>query len=372
MKFPQLYGGQFMALRQEMAKQAMTPQDVTTSRPTESGDMIQSDAAGNTRVVHPTGLTFGAKPMMVWGADGQPHMVAGTNYNVVYSGPGGGYQQGPDGKVEAFSNPNAGPIPAGTVASSTPGGGSQITAIPGSQPRPLTDPQARAAAGILPSDRNAYAMGPDGKVVKVADNPYGPTQIQSVHDNFWGSDETKKYQEAYSAFSGLSNALGNATKNNGPLDQAAIDSFLRGINPGMGARNSTVQMVMDHFGLPAEVQGKVSSLFGNGFVTPQSLQQMIQITHDYAQAHGAAAQARATSDAKMVSPYGYGATDLAEDLPQLGAVPTVHFGASSPNGSGSPSGPNGNSAAPGVGGGNRPTPDRSALEAEARRRGLIR
>ena len=275
------------------------------------------------RTMHP----LDAPKDMMWGPDGRAVPVPGTQYQTVASGPGGATQADPFGKLASVNNPNAGPIPAGMMASNGPNGPS-LQAMAGAEPRPLTDPAERAKVGILPSDHNAYAVGPDGKVSKVADNPYGPKEIQSVHDNFWGSDESKKYQEAYSAYTGLTTALGNANKNGGPLDQAALDSFLRGINPGMGARNSTVQMVMNHFGLPEELKGHLSSLFGNGFITPQILQQLVQVTHDYAQSHYGAAMTRAQADARMVAPYGYGSQDLAEDLPQLGSVPTVRFGGS--------------------------------------------
>lgn len=323
---------------------------------------------------------------MMWGPNGQAVPVPGTAYQTVSSGPAGVAQSDPFGQYHATSNPNAGPIPAGMMASNGPNG-AQLSPMAGSQPRPLTSPQDRAAAGILPSDRNAYAMGPDGNVKKVADNPYGPKEIQSVHDNFWGSDETKKAQEAYSAYTGFKTALGNSVKNNGPLDQAAVDSFLRGINPGMGARNSTVQMVMDHFGWPDELKGKVSNIVGNGFVTPENLGQMMQIGHDYALAHQNAAQARSAADVKMVAPYGYGPADLAEDLPSLGPVPQIHFGGAGPGSGVQP--PNG--AQPANGGANRlfpstlpgqasapgagpapGTPAHNALLEEARRRGLIR
>lgn len=283
------------------------------------------------------------KDMMWQGGRAVP--VPGTAYQDVQGAPNAYTQRGPDGQIHVTGNPAYGAVPAGTVlGQGGPNGqGASVTPMGGTQPRPLTSLQDRAAAGIQPSDRNAYAVGPDGKVVKIADAPYGPTQIQSVHDNFWGSDETKKAQEAYSAFTGLTTALKSATGNSGPLDQAAIDSFLRGINPGMGARNSTVQMVMEHFGLPQELQGKISGLVGTGFVTPQSLQQMLQITHDYALAHQNAAATRAQSDAQMVKPYGYGAGDLAESLPTLGPVPTVQFGVQPGN---APAGPGSVSPAP--------------------------
>lgn len=315
---------------------------------------------------------------MMWGPNGQAVAIPGMQYQNVSAGPGGAVQTDPFGQYHATSNPNSGAIPPGmTIVQGA--NGPQLVHM-GDAPRPLITPADRAAQGISPADRNTYVFNPvTQRAEKTADNPYGPKEIQSVHDNFWGSDETKKSQEAYSAFTGLTGALRNATGNNGPLDQAAIDSFLRGINPGMGARNSTVQMVMDHFGLPQEIQGKISSLTGGGFVTPKSLQQMVQVTHDYALAHQNSAQARAAADAKMVAPYGYGASDLSEDLPTLGPVPNINFSGGGNGGGVQP--PNGYQ--PPNGGGNRLFPstlpnqagapaERAALEAEARRRGLIR
>lgn len=271
-----------------------------------------------------------------WGPNGQA--ISETPFTDV-NGPAGTIaQRGPDNQLHIQADPSHGAIPEGyqltpnglqPLGASAQGGQPGPNAPPAQglsvAPRPMTDLKERAAWGIPASDHNAYMMTLKGPV-KSADAPFGPKDLQTVHDNFWGSDETKKSQEGYSAYTGLTNALQNATGNNGPLDQAALDSFLRGINPGMGARNSTVQMVMSHFGLPAEIQGKIMSLTGGGFITPQSLQQMLQVTHDYALAHQQAAAARAQQDAQLVSPYGYGPSDLAESLPPIGALPKINFG----------------------------------------------
>lgn len=240
--------------------------------------------------------------------------------------------------------------------------------------------QTQTVGGFAPG--TVVDRDPSGKTTVVQAPQYGAQQVQSVHDNFWGSDETKKAQEAYSAYTGLTGALRGSVGNNGIIDQAAMDSFLRGINPGMGARNSTVQMVADHFGLPQEIIGKIDSLQGKGFITPQILQQMVQTTHDYAVAHQQAAQARAAADAKMVAPYGYGPNDLAEDLPTIAPVPKINFGGGTPgpgvqSGNAAPvSHPSGIAGLfPGLAPQGRaapaPTYDRNAIINEARRRGLI-
>jgi hypothetical protein len=253
-----------------------------------------------------------------WGPDGKP--VPLLPYQDV-SGPQNAFsQRGPDNQLHVTANPAYGAIPPGTAL-----GASGIAPIQGSQPRPLTDPLERAKLGILPSDRNAYAIGPDGKVTKTADNPYGPKEIQSVHDNFWGSDETKKAMEGIAAYNGITGMISKYAPN-GITNSAAMDSFLRGINPGMGAKNSTVSMVLNHIGgLGQAVREHILSKFdGNGYLTPQTLQSMVQTIQQYTQSHMGAASARAAQDAQMVKPYGYGPTDLGESLPPLGPVPPIN------------------------------------------------
>lgn len=271
-------------------------------------------------------------------------------------------QRGPDGQLHVTARPDVGSVPSGMQLQN-----GRLVPIQGSQPRPLTDLSERARMGISAADHNAYAIGPDGKVTKTADAPYGPTEIQSMRQNFFGSDETKKAMEGISAYNGLTSVIHNMAPS-GVLNTAAIDSYLRGINPGMGAKNGTVSMFLDHIGGVSQgLREHILSHFdGKGYLTPDTLQNMVQVVHDYTASHRSAALSRAQQDAAFVAPFGYGPKDLAEDIPDISAPPASNSRGYNlnPQGANSPP-PTGGPGGPGAG-----TYSRDELLAEAKRRGL--
>lgn len=286
-----------------------------------------------------------APEKMMWGPNGQAVPIPGTQTTQLPGQtPSDAVQRDAFGAVTHQAIPGMqGAMPEGTVYLN-----GSIAKLPGGQPQPLTDPQQRAQWGISPADHNAYAVGPDGKVVKTADSPYGPKEIQSVHDNFFASDETKKATEGIAAYNGMVSLISKYAPN-GIVDSASMDSFLRGINPGMGARNSTVNMVLNHIGGLSQLVREhiLSHVDGNGYLTPDTLQHMVNVVHDYTQSHIAAAANRAGQDAQMVRPFGYNASDLAENLPNIPNPPPINApGYVIPGGNGTPN--------PGASSGNRP------------------
>ena len=235
----------------------------------------------------------------------------------------------PTQSTNGYTVPPPPPPPDGSVSvdSSIPSAANGYV-HQGQEARPLTDLNERAKRGISAADHNAYTLNPDGTFTKSADAPLSIKDLQDMRAKWADSDEYKKSGEAVAAYNGLVAALKSATgKNNGILDSAAVDSFLRGINPGMGAKNSTVSMVLEHIGLPEELRGKVLSVTGNGYLTPNTLRQMVGVIHDYGQAHLGIAANRAASDATVAARFGYSADDLGERLPTMVDAPKSGLGA---------------------------------------------
>lgn len=250
----------------------------------------------------------------------ETHQLAGAS-------PSDAAQQDAFGAITHQAIPGVqGSLPEGTALVN-----GQITHIQGGQPQPLLTPASRAAQGISPDDHAAYALGPDGKVIKSAESPFTQANVDSMRQAWAGSDEYKKFSEGVAAYNGLTSALKNAMdKNNGVLDTAAVDSYLRGINPGMGARNSTVGMFLSHQGWPAELKGAIQNATGNGYLTPETLQQMVGIVHDYTAAHRQVIADRGNADLSVAQHYGFGPDQLGESLSAVNPVPQFTMGKPAP------------------------------------------
>jgi hypothetical protein len=120
-------------------------------------------------------------------------------------------------------------------------------------------------------------------------------QLKGIRSEFWSSPEHQEYVKAANGLNSLNLAIQRSTKNNGVLDQAAVDNLVQS-ETGLSARQGAVQMVLEHFGLPQEVAGKMANAVGNGFVTPQSLMAVRSMIRSYAEAHGKLAQNRLDQD----------------------------------------------------------------------------
>jgi hypothetical protein len=183
----------------------------------------------------------------------------------------------------------------------------------------------------IPGALGQYITDPGtGKPVKVADDAITPKDLQTSRDGWRNSDEVKKAFEGIEAYNGLANAVSRMAGNNGVISTAAVDSYLRGINPGMGARNTTVNMFLNHLGLPTELQSWVQNNIpggGGGYLTPDTLNQMMSVIRSYAGAHAQVAQGLADRDLKAFQNYGVPVTPdmLGEALTPFAAPPQVKW-----------------------------------------------
>lgn len=183
------------------------------------------------------------------------------------------------------------------------------------------------APGQTAGVQGVTQVGPDGQVHVVGQPALPAERVLEMRHQFFDSDEYKKFAEARSALTGFRSAVGQiAGANNGVLDTAALDSYLRGINPGASARNTTVSMFLEHLGLPQEIQGAVLSATGNGYLTPQTLQQMDRVMQAYTAAHGAEVQKLAGADASLAKGYGLDQSALGENFGDIPQPTTLNFG----------------------------------------------
>lgn len=220
-------------------------------------------------------------------------------------------QRGPDGRVYHEAVPGVqGNVPEGMQLQN-----GQLVHMPSQQQQTFTIP---GATGV-------FVMGPDGTPKKVADQAVDAKALQGSRDSFRNNDDVKKANEGIAAYNGLASAIAKASGNNGVLDTAAVDSLLRGINPGMGARNTTVNMFLNHLGLPQELESHISGLLGKGYVTPTTLRQMLGIIHSYAGAHVGIAQNLQAQDLGAFKQYGVTADQLGENLTPFAAEPQVKW-----------------------------------------------
>jgi hypothetical protein len=185
--------------------------------------------------------------------------------------------------------------------------------------------------GQIPGTSQLGQTGPDGQLHTGPQLDFGAPQkvalSKELNSQLTSSPEYQKFTEARSAlqgFRGMVQAMAGA--NNGVLDSAAMDSYLRGINPGASAKNTTVQMVMEHLGLPQEVQSAVLSATGNGYLTPRTLQQMDQAMVAYTAAHAAEAQHIHQSHVAIASQAGIDEKGLGENIGDIPQPMTLHFG----------------------------------------------
>lgn len=148
--------------------------------------------------------------------------------------------------------------------------------------------------------------------------------LTTMRDQWRASPQYKEYTEGLSALGGLTNAVRTATKNNGVLDTAAVDSLWKTINPSTSVRQGNMQLFLSHLGVPQELEGLVLKVTGNGYVTPETLQQALDVMHAYVTARQADVQTMAQADSRIAK--GFGVDDLGEDVSPLPEMPKIQFG----------------------------------------------
>ena len=174
---------------------------------------------------------------------------------------------------------------------------------------------------------------PNGGFQPVPGAGYTTDNALNTRNQFLNSEEYKGANNAVSAANALHLILQSSTGNGGVVDMAALDNTIRA-QTGLSARQGSVTQLMEHLGVPQEIQGKVLNLTGNGFITPTVIQQMQGVLNDYAGAHVAVLRQRQQSDTQFARGMGFQG-DLQENVPGLTPTPRVNW---MPGGQGAPGG----------------------------------
>jgi hypothetical protein len=244
-----------------------------------------------------------------YGADGQLHSVNQTQ--TIAQTPAGGLQQNAfTGKIDPFSNPSTGPIPAGRAMNAQ----GQMTDVPSAQPQRFRIP---GATGWYVTDPGT------GKPVKVADDAVTPDSVFAQQKDFLGSETYKSAINVTNALNSVQRALQSAPTNNGLVDMTTVDNLVRA-QTGLSARQGNLQALLSHMGAPAELVGMVNSVLGKGFVPPAQVAQMLTLIRQYAEAEQATAQRElATRNATMNSLSNGAYKDIGVNIPALEPTPDV-------------------------------------------------
>jgi hypothetical protein len=175
-------------------------------------------------------------------------------------------------------------------------------------------------AQIVPGDDAVYSRFPAGTVlqrapsgeISVVQKPeYSPEAKTAIRDHILSSDEYKLSQASSAAYKAM---LGNAATMTGPSAYAMLDTFARAINPGAVARQSVIDTIEKHLGLPAQLVGGLESKFGQGNLPPQVRQQIINAVVPFAQAHWDQANRLNAANTALAKAHNFDSSDVTAPL----------------------------------------------------------
>ncbi|HXQ46623.1 MAG TPA: phage tail tip lysozyme [Caulobacteraceae bacterium] len=294
-----MYGQQFQDYLAGLRKQQSTPEDVDISRPTSSGQVfLTGKQTGRVWIRSPDGaiVETGARAAT---SGGQPQ-----------GAPIGG---GPLGTPPQAAGPQG-------------QGGPSYQPIADTQPHPLTDPQARAAYGISPSDQNAYAVDASGKLVKTADAPFNLQGAMGLVGDLTKSEQYTKASHATDMYRSAINAAGRP----GGIPDAELVDFAAQEMSGGVARQFNQKMIAEGQGPWAQLQQFAPQLISGQKLSPQARQALLQSMSDYATEAQGTFGALAKSSAAMAGAGGYDITPFIGPL--MRPLPPVPGAAGIPNG----------------------------------------
>jgi hypothetical protein len=281
---------QAMQLAQSIQQRVATIPKVTFTRQNDAGQVEGFDEYGRPLgVVSPAGMIETAGPRIV--TDGQ-----------------GGFRPAPGTSPQPLTDP------AERARWGIAGNDRNVYALGPNGPVKIADgayqplpSQARAAAGISPDDHATYAVGPDGKPVQVAPAPFAMGDVITLRNNTLGGEQYRNYVTSNAAWKSM---VANAGKPNGLSGYAMKDTFARIVNPGAVARVGTIQAINDSTGIPESLKSQVLNLAGDGNVSPELAQQIMDATLPFAQANDQALRSINQANGDLVKRKGYDPQDV--------------------------------------------------------------
>lgn len=243
-------------------------------------------------------------PGFYYGPDGQAHSA--VQFQDVQGPEGAFSQRGPDNQLHIQADPSMGSITPGMRLQN-----GQLVPIQGGQTHTSV---AGANSGFAPG--SVIQTGPDGKQSVVQAPEYGPAQLAELRNTVLKSDEYKMARESTNAYSAMA---GNAAKLDGMSAYAIRDTFARAINPGAVARAGTIEAIKQAQGLPENIKSFFLNLSGEGNMSPEMKQQVVDATLPFVQANYRAAQALNDSNTQYAKRH---QIDPADVTAPMDAMPT--------------------------------------------------
>lgn len=296
---PAQFGAQFQDYLAGLRKQASTSEETDVSRPTAGGQVYMTGKqTGRVWLRSPNGAIVEAGPRMVTS---------------------GGQAQG---------SGVGGPQGGGFGASGPQGQGPSLQPISSTMP---TTSGAPAVGSVTQTD----AAG-NTKVVQAPQ--ITPDTVLAQANAFRNGTAYQEALKASTAFNIVQHILKQATGNNGMVNMAVFDNLLMS-ETGLSAKQGGMQMLLEHGGVPNQIQGMFGNLTGTGFIPIGQLQQGVGILHQYALGKSAAAQqelGQINASVRGLSKGAYG--DIGVASPTIDPMPNVPWMGGSIDGS-NPSGP---------------------------------
>lgn len=299
----------------QASQQPQGPQGVPAGAPVSAQELAFAHQLLNNPQTYNQGLEYAQKlkersvtpaalaPNFYWGPDGQAHSA--IQFQDVAGPEGAISQRGPDNQLHIQADPSLGTVPTGMRLQN-----GQLVPVRGGQTQTSV---AGAGSGFAPG--SVIQTDPTGKKTVVQAPQYGSDQTLQIRDNALKSDEYKMARESMAAFDAMK---ANASNGNGMSAYAMRDTFARAINPGAVARAGTIEAIKQAQGVPENIKSFFLNLTGEGNMSPEIRQQVLDATLPFVQANYAPAQALNQSNADYAGRHGIDPRDV--QIP-LGSAP---------------------------------------------------
>lgn len=216
-------------------------------------------------------------------------------------------------------------VSAALTGASAPAGGpsaSSTSPVPGlSVGQPVGAPYKIVTADQVPGGKPnwTYKIAPNGDMTPIPPD-FTMADVQGNRGRFYSSEAFKSAQQSIAPLQGLDHVVSGVAPG-GVMGMAALDTLNKSLNPGGVVRPQTVQLFLDHLGLPQEFNSHVLSTIGNGFLTTGIIKQIGQASWSYAKAHIDQANEVAQKDQQLAQQHGFKPEDVGESAPTMPPVP---------------------------------------------------
>jgi hypothetical protein len=134
----------------------------------------------------------------------------------------------------------------------------------------------------LPGIPGKVQVQAGGQISPVANTAPSAGDVFGLRGKTMDSQEYKAAQAGLSAWQALKAIAPQMT---GPAAYTILDNFARAINPPGMARPTTIRAIVDQLGLPNQVAGFIEGAAGQGALTPQARQQIMDAVYENVVAH---------------------------------------------------------------------------------------